>query len=142
MINPKATIEAKIKEYLEAQTEITYPVQKGQTVDENLCPTIIVYAQNARTPADIPFGDGNFMINLRIMVITSAKDIEESSHYEQVQSVKDCLNDTDAIKALMDPATDGMIYDLWYEDDEEGKDGTDFGNNLTYTVAMVGPAGD
>ena len=72
------------------------------------------------------------------MIIASAHDLDEDAHKTEVENVKALLRDVEAIADLWDPAVHGVMYDLWITGDEEGKEDSDFGNVLTYQIAMVG----
>lgn len=138
-MNPKALIESKIASYLESQTSLNFPIQRGQSSDGRVCPVIIVYAVTARANPDIPDCDENYLIELKVMVISSAQDLDEDAHQAEVREVKNVLRDVPAIKETFDPETEGILYDIWQIDDQEGKDENDYGNSILYSVAMVGP---
>jgi hypothetical protein len=137
-MNAKATCETIITDYLKDSNLLNYPVLKGQTNEEKSTPCIIVYAQSIRANPDIPDCDENYLVDLKVMVIASAQDLDEDAHKAEVESVKALLRDVEAISDLWDPAVDGLMYDLWITGDEEGKEDNDFGNVLSYQIAMVG----
>lgn len=138
-MNPKALIESKVASYLDSQSSLNFPVQRGQSSDGKVCPVIIVYAVSAKANPDIPDCDENYLIELKVMVISSAQDLDEEAHQAEVNEVKNVLRDLPALKATFNPGTEGILYDLWQIDDQEGKDDNDYGNSILYTVAMVGP---
>ncbi|CAB4147599.1 hypothetical protein UFOVP510_38 [uncultured Caudovirales phage] len=137
-MNAKAVCEQIISGYLTSSNLLNYPVLKGQTNEEKSTPCVIVYAQGIRANSEIPDCDENYLVDLKIMVIASAQDLDEAAHKTEVENVKALLRDVDAIADLWDPANDGIMYDLWITGDEEGKEDNDFGNVLTYQIAMVG----
>jgi hypothetical protein len=138
-MNPKALIESKIASYLGSQSSLNFPVQRGQTSDGKVCPVIIVYAVSAKAAPEIPDCDENYLIELKVTVISSAQDLDEDAHQAEVAEVKNLLRDVPALKETFDPGTEGILYDLWQIDDQEGKDDNDYGNSILYSVAMVGP---
>lgn len=137
-MNAKAVCEQIISGYLTDSNLLNYPVLKGQTNEEKSTPCVIVYAQGIRANSEIPDCDENYLVDLKIMVIASAQDLDESAHKAEVETVKALLRDVDAIALLWDPADHGIMYDLWITGDEEGKEDNDFGNVLIYQIAMVG----
>ena len=137
-MNAKAVCEQIISGYLSDSTLLTYPVLKGQTNEEKSTPCVIVYAQGIRANPDIPDCDENYLVDLKVMVIASAQDLDEDAHKAEVEAVKSLLRDVEAISDLWDPAVEGIMYDLWITGDEEGKEDNDFGNVLSYQIAMVG----
>jgi hypothetical protein len=137
-MNAKAVCEQIISGYLADSTLLTYPVLKGQTNDEKSTPCVIVYAQSIRANPEIPDCDENYLVDLKVMVIASAQDLDEDAHKAEVEAVKSLLRDVEAISDLWDPAVEGIMYDLWITGDEEGKEDNDFGNVLSYQIAMVG----
>ena len=137
-MNAKAVCEQIISGYLADSTLLTYPVLKGQTNDEKSTPCVIVYAQSIRANPEIPDCDENYLVDLKVMVIASAQDLDEDDHKAEVEAVKSLLRDVEAISDLWDPAVEGIMYDLWITGDEEGKEDNDFGNVLSYQIAMVG----
>jgi hypothetical protein len=137
-MNAKATCERIISSYLTDSNLLNYPVLKGQTNEEKSTPCVIVYAQGIRANPDIPDCDENYLVDLKVMIIASAQDLDEDEHKAEVESVKSLLRDVEAIADLWDPDVDGLMYDLWITGDEEGKEDNDFGNVLSYQIAMVG----
>jgi hypothetical protein len=49
------------------------------------------------------------------------------------------MADTSALKALWTLGTDGLLYDLWVTQDEEGMHQRKYGNLLEYTVFVMLP---
>lgn len=137
-MNAKAVCEQIISGYLANSGLLNYPVLKGQTNDEKSTPCVIVYAQSIRANPEIPDCDENYLVDLKVMIIASAQDLDEDAHKAEVESVKSLLRDVEAISDLWDPDVEGIMYDLWITSDEEGKEDNDFGNVLTYQIAMVG----
>lgn len=137
----KASIENILVTYLSSQEEITYPVLQGQRGEEKRLPAILVYVENIQANQAIPDVDENYLIDLKVIVMTSAQDSSSSDHQTEVKMTQAVMRDVDAIKALWDPEEDGIMYDLWATGDEEGRDeaSNDYGNILTYRIAMVAP---
>lgn len=137
-MNAKSICEQIISGYLSDSNLLNYPVLKGQTNEEKSTPCVIVYAQSIRANPEIPDCDENYLVDLKIMIIASAQDLDEDAHKTEVENVKALLRDVEAISDLWDPSVEGIMYDLWITGDEEGKEDNDFGNVLTYQIAMVG----
>ena len=137
-MNAKAVCEKIFSDYLKDSNILNYSILKGQTNEDKATPCVIVYAQGIRANPDIPDCDENYLVDLKVMVIASAQDLDEVAHKTEVENVKALIRDVEAIAQLWDPDVDGIMYDLWIVGDEEGIEDNDFGNILTYQIAMVG----
>lgn len=135
----RTILEEKVSAYLAAN--ITgVAVHKGITDEEKVIPLITVYAKSSRAVDDLgsnPYG--NYTVTLEIGVYSSADDDSLDQHRTRVQAVQNYMSDKDALKALWTLNTDGILYDLWVTQDEEGMHQRKYGNLLEYTVFMMLP---
>jgi len=137
----KSSVENIITSYLTSQAEISYPVHRGQTGEEKRLPIILAYVESIQANQAIPDVDENYLIDLKVIVMTSAQDALSEDHQAEVLATQAVMRDVETIKSLWDPETDGIMYDLWATGDEEGRDegSNDYGNILSYRIAMVAP---
>ena len=135
----RSIIEEKISAYLSANlTGVT--VHKGITDEIRVIPLVIVYAEGTKGAESLGSHPlGNFVTSLKVYVYSSADDETLNTHRERVQSVMNLLSDADTIKALWNPTTDGQLYDIWVNNDEEGMHQRRYGNVIEFAVWSVLP---
>lgn len=135
----RSILEAKLAPYI-ASGLPGVSVHKGITDEVRTLPQVIVYAEAANAADALGSNPlGNYQINLKVFIYSSADDETLDTHRERVQEVMNLLSDDAAVKALYTPATDGQIYDLWINSDDEGMSQRRYGNALSYTVMGVLP---
>lgn len=135
----RSILESKLTPYIAAGIP-GVAVHKGITDDVRVLPQIIVYAESASAADALGSKPlGNYQISLKVYVYSSADDETLDTHRARVQEVMNLLNDDDAVKSLYTPATDGQIYDLWINSDDEGMSQRRYGNVLDFTVFAVLP---
>jgi hypothetical protein len=135
----RTILEEKVSAYLSVNlTGVT--VHKGITDEEKVIPLVTVYAKSSRAVDALgsnPYG--NYTVTLEIGVYSSADDDTLDQHRTRVQAVQNYMSDKAALKALWTLNTDGILYDLWIAQDEEGMHQRKYGNLLEYTVFMMLP---
>lgn len=135
----RTILEEKISSYL--ATNITgTTVHKGITDEEKVIPLITVYAKSSKAVDALgnnPYG--NYTVTLEIGIYSSADDDTLDQHRTRVQAVQNFMSDKTALKALWTLNSDGILYDLWVAQDEEGMHQRKYGNMLEYTVFMMLP---
>ena len=113
---------------------------KGITPEIKVIPLVTAYAKASKAVDALgshPFG--NYTVTLEIGVYSSADDETLDQHRTRVQSVQNLMSDTSALKALWTLSTDGILYDLWVNQDEEGMHQRKYGNLIEYTVFVMLP---
>lgn len=135
----RSIVEEKISSYLSDNiTGVT--VHKGITDEVRVLPLIITYAEGAKGVDSLGSHPlGNFVISLKVYVYSSADDETLDTHRERVQTVINLMEEIEAIQALWNPTTDGILYDLWIASDEEGMHQRRYGNVLEFNVWGVVP---
>jgi hypothetical protein len=135
----RTIVEEKVQAYL--ATALTgVAVHKGITPETKVIPLVTVYAKSSRSADALgsnPYG--NYTVTLEIGVYSSADDDTLDQHRTRVQTVQNYMADKTALKALWTLNTDGILYDLWVNQDEEGMHQRKYGNLLEYTVFVMLP---
>lgn len=131
----RAIFEDKLTSYVSANIS-GVAVHKGVTDDERVLPIIIIHAADAMRPGAFGAGnEGNYKVTVKAYVYTSADDENLQTHRDRVTELTALLSDASAVKALWsDPVTDGVLYEIWYESDNEAMAGRKYGTLLTFTA--------
>jgi hypothetical protein len=135
----RTIVEEKVSAYLTANLT-GVAVHKGITPEIKVIPLVTAYAKASKAVDALgshPFG--NYTVTLEIGVYSSADDETLDQHRTRVQSVQNLMSDTSALKALWTLSTDGILYDLWVNQDEEGMHQRKYGNLIEYTVFVMLP---
>jgi len=135
----RTVLENRVAGYLEP----LFPgvaVHKGVTDEIRVIPIIIAHAESSSNIEDLGSQTlGNYKAALKLYVYSSADDETLETHRARVVEVIGAMRDVTALQALWNPSTDGQLYDLWIENDEEGMSQRRYGNVLEYTVWGVMP---
>lgn len=131
----RAIFEDKLTSYISANLS-GVAVHKGVTDDERVLPIVIIHAADAMRPGSFGAGnEGNYKVTVKAYIYTSADDETLQSHRDRVTTVTALLNDLSAVQALWSNLeTDGKLYSLWYESDNEAMAGRKYGTLLTFTA--------
>ena len=109
----------------------------GQTDEIRSVPIIICHAESARAHRDLgAYWMGNFEITVKIYIYSSADDSTLEEHRARVESVQGILQN---VAGLQDAWTQGTLYSLWMDSDDEGVADRRYGNVLAYTLVAVYP---
>ena len=135
----RTVLETRVADYLEP----LFPgvaVHKGVTDEIRVIPIIIAHAESSSNIDDLGSKTlGNYKASLKLYIYSSADDETLDVHRARVVEVIGAMRDVPALQALWNPSTDGQLYDLWIENDEEGMSQRRYGNVLEYTVWGVMP---
>ena len=135
----RTILEEKITSYL-SDNMTGVAIHKGITDDVRVIPIIICHAESSKAVDDLGSNTlGNYTATLKIFIYSSADDETLDVHRARVVEVMGYLRDVAAIKATFTPATDGQLYDMWVQSDEEGMSQRRYGNALEYVVWGVLP---
>ena len=135
----RTILEEKITSYLSANMT-GVAIHKGITDDVRVIPIIICHAESSKAVDDLGSNTlGNYVATLKIFVYSSADDETLDTHRARVVEVMGYLRNVAAIQATFTPATDGQLYDIWVQSDEEGMSQRRYGNALEYEVWGVLP---
>jgi len=135
----RSIVEDRVTAYLASQiTGVS--IHKGITNDLRVLPAIIAYADGAIKPSSMGAGNyGNYRVNLKVYVYSSADDETLEAHRLRVSKVHGLLTDSAALKAFWGTGY-GKLYEIWIENDEEGMSQRRYGNSITFTLMCVLPA--
>ena len=135
----RTVLENKVAAYLTS----LFPgvtVHKGVTDEIRVIPIIIAHAESSQSVPDLGSNTlGNYTANLKLYIYSSADDETLEAHRARVVEVIGAMRDVVALQALWNPTTDGQLYDLWINNDEEGMSQRRYGNVIEYTVWGVMP---
>lgn len=135
----RTIVEEKVSAYLAANLT-GVAVHKGITPETKVIPLVTAYSKASKAADALgshPYG--NYTVTLEIGVYSSADDETLDQHRTRVQKVQNLMSDIDALQALWTLSTDGILYDLWVTQDEEGMHQRKYGNLLEYTVFVMLP---
>lgn len=134
----RSIIEDRVTAYLASQ--ITgVAIHKGITNELRVLPAIIAYSDGAIKPSSMGAANfGNYRINLKVYVYSSADDETLEAHRERVSKVHGLLTDSTALKAFWGSQY-GKLYEIWIENDEEGMSQRRYGNSISFTLMCVLP---
>ena len=135
----RTILEEKVAGYLTTQ----FPglaVHKGVTDEIRVLPIVIAHAESSQSVSDLGSHTlGNYTSVLKVYVYSSADDETLETHRERVAKVIGAMVDVPALQALWNPTTDGQLYDLWIQNDEEGMSQRRYGNVIEFIVWGVLP---
>jgi hypothetical protein len=134
----RSIVEDRVTAYLANQiTGVT--INKGVTNEIRTLPIIIAHAEGAIKPTSLgALNLGNYRVNLKVYIYSSADDETLEAHRERVSKVHGLLTDSDALKAFWG-SDYGQLYEIWIENDEEGMSQRRYGNALSFTLMCVLP---
>jgi hypothetical protein len=134
----RSIVEDRVTAYLASQiTGVS--IHKGITNEIRVLPAIIAYADGAIKPSSMGAANyGNYRVNLKVYVYSSADDETLETHRLRVSKVHGLLTDSAALKAFWG-SNFGKLYEIWIENDEEGMSQRRYGNSISFTLMCVLP---
>lgn len=134
----RSIVEDRVTAYLANQiTGVS--IHKGITNEIRVLPAIIAYADGAIKPSSLGAANyGNYRVNLKVYVYSSADDETLETHRERVSKIHGLLTDSQALKAFWGSQY-GKLYEIWIENDEEGMSQRRYGNSISFTLMCVLP---
>ena len=132
----RSIVEDKVAAYLAANLT-GVAVHKGITDDTRILPLVIAHADNAAKPNSFGAGNlGNYRVSLKVYVYSSADDETLQTHRNRVENVIALLTDNEALKTAW-TGSEGSLYIIAFESDEEGMSQRRYGNCLHFTLYAV-----
>lgn len=129
----RSIAEDKLSAYLSANLT-GVAVHKGVTADVRVVPIVVVHAASSMKPSAFGAGNlGNYRLNLKVYVYSSADDDTLQTHRDRVEKVIGLLTDVDAVKAAWGSGSGG-VYAVWLDSDDEGMAQRRYGNVLNFTM--------
>jgi hypothetical protein len=137
----RSIIEDKFSAYL-ASNMTGVSVHKGITNEVRTLPQVIIYAENSQAPSALgSHNNGNYTVSIKAYVYSSADDDTLDTHRNRVQTLKNLMCDRATVQALWTSPSQGMLYDIWITNDEEGMSQRRYGNAVDFTCfAMLPPS--
>ena len=129
-------VEATLATYLSTQTGLTtVAFLTGDSAATQTLPKAVVLCESARSPADLPEGEGNFSCSVRITLFSNADDTTLAVHRERCAALSDCMKSLDLIQAAF-AATSGaaLCYDVTYRSEDEGIDERSWATSFAFDV--------
>lgn len=132
----RSIVEDKLSSYLAANlTGVT--VHKGVTAEIRVVPIVVIHAASASKPSAFGAGNlGNYRVNVKVYVYSSADDDTLQTHRDRVENVISLMTDTAAVQAAWGTG-DGACYTVWFDSDDEGMAQRRYGNVLNFTLFAV-----
>lgn len=136
----RTIVEEKVTAYLISKMP-GLTIVKGVTDEIRVIPTVICHAENASAIQDLGANTlGNYQVNLKVYVFSSADDETNDQHRARVIEVMNNLRDLPALQALWEPE-EGLLYNIYVTADDEDMKQRRYGNLIEYTVwGMLPPA--
>ena len=132
----RAIVEDNVFSYLSSNIP-GVPIHRGITDEIRVLPIIVGYASGSSSMPELGSHTlGNYVVKLNIHVFSSADDETQDVHRERVAAVIGLLSNKSAIIAAWQ---DGILYDCWIENDEEGMSQRRYGNLIEFTVKACMP---
>jgi len=132
----RSITEDKLVAYLHAAMP-TLTINKGVTSDIRTLPMAIVHAESSAKPNAFGAGNlGNYRVGVKVYVYSSADDETLQTHRNRVEELLALLTDVDAVKAAWS-GSEGSLYSIWFETDQEGMSQRRYGNSLSFTLYAV-----
>lgn len=132
----RSITEDKLVAYLQANIP-GLTINKGVTPDLRILPMAIVHADTSAKPNAFGASNlGNYRVGVKVYVYSSADDETLQTHRDRVEKILGLLNDVQAVKTSWD-GSEGSIYSIWMESDEEGMSQRRYGNCLHFTLFAV-----
>lgn len=132
----RSITEDKLSAYLEANLT-GVAIHKGVTADTRVVPLVIVHAASASKPSALGANNlGNYRVNVKVYVYSSADDETLQTHRDRVENVIALLTDISAVQTAWG-TSDGACYAIWIESDDEGMAQRRYGNVINFTLFAV-----
>jgi hypothetical protein len=127
--------------YLSTQTGLTtVAFLTGDNAAIQTLPKAVVLCESARSPADLPEGEGNFSCSVRITLFSNADDTTLADHRARCAALSGNMRDLASIKAAFVTSTDAACYDVTVVSEDEGIDERSWATSFAFDVLVVLPA--
>jgi hypothetical protein len=134
-------VEATLATYLSTQTGLTtVAFLTGDNAAIQTLPKAVVLCESARSPADLPEGEGNFSCSVRITLFSNADDTTLADHRARCAALSGNMRDLASIKAAFVTSTDAACYDVTVVSEDEGIDERSWATSFAFDVLVVLPA--
>ena len=134
-------VEATLATYLSTQTGLTtVAFLTGDSAATQTLPKAVVLCESARSPADLPEGEGNFSCSVRITLFSNADDTTLADHRARCAALSGNMRDLVSIKAAFTAGADASCYDVTMQSEDEGIDERSWATSFTFDILTVFPA--
>jgi hypothetical protein len=134
-------VEATLATYLSTQTGLTaVAFLTGDSAATQSLPKAVVLCESARSPNDLPEGEGNFSCSVRITLFSNADDTTLADHRARCAALSGNMRDLTSIKAAFVASTDAACYDVTVVSEDEGIDERSWATSFAFDVLVVLPA--
>lgn len=132
----RSITEDKLTAYLSANLT-GVAVHKGVTADIRVVPIVVIHAASAAKPTALGANNlGNYRVNVKVYVYSSADDDTLQTHRDRVEKVIGLLTDQAAVQTAWGTG-EGQCYAIWLESDDEGMAQRRYGNVINFTLFAV-----
>jgi hypothetical protein len=134
-------VEATLATYLSTQTGLTtVSFLTGDSAATQTLPKAVVLCESARSPNDLPEGEGNFNCSVRITLFSNADDTTLADHRARCAALSGNMRDLTSIKVAFVASTDAACYDVTMQSEDEGIDERSWATSFAFDVLVVLPA--
>lgn len=134
-------VEAAVKTYLDAQTELDgVQVSAGDSSDMQTLPRVICYCPSANPPPDLPEGLGNFLAQVEVHVLSSADDTTLTVHRARCAAVAGYMDSVTDLGAVFTSQGDASLYDITPNAEADDHESRIWHTTLSFGVLCVLPA--
>jgi hypothetical protein len=133
-------VESVLATYLSTQTGLTsVAFLTGDSAATQTLPKAVVLCESARSPNDLPEGEGNFSCSVRITIFSNADDTTLADHRARCAALSGNMRDLTSIKAAFVTSTDAACYDVTVVSEDEGIDERSWATSFAFDVLVVLP---
>lgn len=134
-------LESVLSTYLSTQTGLTtIQFLTGDSAATQTLPKAVVLCDSARTPGDLPEGEGNYSCSVRITLFSNADDTTLTDHRARCAALSGNMRDLTSIKAAFVSSGDALCYDVTIVSEDEGIDERSWATAFAFDVLVVLPA--
>ena len=109
----------------------------GDSVADQDLPRVVVLAESARPPSDLPEGLGNYSVGVRITLHSSADDTTLAQHRERCAALAGSMQDLALLQSGFTATGDALLYDVTPTGEDDGYDDRAWATVFTYELLTV-----
>ena len=133
--------ESTLATYLSTQTGLTtVTFLTGDNAAIQTLPKAVVLRDSARSPGDLPEGEGNYACSVRITLFSNADDTTLADHRLRCAALVGNMRDLVSIQAAFTATGDATCYDVTIMSEDEGIDERSWATSFSFDVLTVFPA--
>lgn len=109
-------------------------VYTGDSAAVQVLPRVVVLAESARPPGDLPEGLGNYAVGMRITLLSNADDTTLADHRARCAALAGSMYDVALLKGAFTAGGDALLYDVTPTGEDDGLDDRSWATVFTYEL--------